>query len=86
MGKCVYRPALSWPRHCLEVNDYLRASAALPPGKIPHYKLDRRLGGPQGRSGGYGEVKILNITRIDLRPLDRPDCCQSLIVLNTITN
>jgi hypothetical protein len=30
--------------------------------KEPPYSLDRRLGGPQGRSGGHGEVKILKST------------------------
>jgi hypothetical protein len=27
--------------------------------RAPHYPLDRRLGGPQSRSGGRGEEKIL---------------------------
>jgi hypothetical protein len=31
-------------------------------GKSPWYPLDRRLGGPQSRSGQYGEVKILDPT------------------------
>jgi hypothetical protein len=30
-----------------------------PRGKSPLYPLDRRLGGPQSRSGRHGEVKIL---------------------------
>jgi hypothetical protein len=33
--------------------------AALPPGKEPRYPLDRKLGGPQSRSGRHGKVKIL---------------------------
>jgi hypothetical protein len=37
------------------VSGQLRAPAALPPGKEPRYPLDRRLGGPQGRSGRGGE-------------------------------
>jgi hypothetical protein len=31
-----------------------------PQGKSPRYPLDMRLGGPQSRSGRYGEVKILD--------------------------
>jgi hypothetical protein len=31
--------------------------AALSQGKSPRYPLDRRLGGPQGRSGRGGEEK-----------------------------
>jgi hypothetical protein len=39
----------------MEMSDQLHAPAALPPGKEP---LDRRLGGPQSRSGRGGEEKI----------------------------
>jgi hypothetical protein len=35
----------------------LHAPAALPQGKSPWYPLDRRLGGPQSRSGRGGEEK-----------------------------
>jgi hypothetical protein len=35
-----------------------------PQGKGPRYPLDRRLGGPQSRSGRFGEVKILTPTGI----------------------
>jgi hypothetical protein len=41
----------------MEVSGQLHASAALPPGKEPLYPLDRRLGGPQNRSGHGGEEK-----------------------------
>jgi hypothetical protein len=41
----------------MEVSDQLHAPAALPPGKDPWFLLDRRLGGPQSRSGGGGEEK-----------------------------
>jgi len=41
----------------MEVSDELHASAALPEGKSPWYSLDRRLGGPQSRSGRGGEEK-----------------------------
>jgi hypothetical protein len=39
----------------LEVSGQLHAPAALPPGKSPRYPFYRRLGGPQSRSGRYGE-------------------------------
>jgi hypothetical protein len=41
------------------VSGQLHALAALPPGKSPRYPLERRLGGPQSRSGRSGEEKIL---------------------------
>jgi hypothetical protein len=42
----------------MEVICQLYAPAALPPqGKSPWYPLDRRLGGPQSRSGPGGEEK-----------------------------
>jgi hypothetical protein len=41
----------------MEVSGQLHAPAALPPGKDPRYQLDRRLGGPQSRSGRGGEEK-----------------------------
>jgi hypothetical protein len=33
-----------------------------PPGNSPRCRLDRRLGGPQSRSGQRGEEKILDLT------------------------
>jgi hypothetical protein len=41
----------------MEVSGQLHAPAALPPGKSPWYPLDRRLCGPQSRSGRGGEEK-----------------------------
>jgi len=41
----------------MEVSSYLNASAALPQGNSPWYPLDRRLGGPQSRSGSGAEEK-----------------------------
>jgi hypothetical protein len=41
----------------MEVNDQLHAPEALPQGKSPWYPMDRRLGGPQSRSGRVGEEK-----------------------------
>jgi len=39
----------------MEDSGQLRALTALPPRKSPRYPLNRRLGGPQGRSGHGGE-------------------------------
>jgi hypothetical protein len=44
------------------MNGQLHAPAVLPRAKGPRYPLDRRLGGPQSRSGLFGEVKILDPT------------------------
>jgi hypothetical protein len=41
----------------MEVSGQLHAPAALPQGKSSWYALDRRLGGPQSRSGRGGEEK-----------------------------
>jgi hypothetical protein len=40
----------------------LHAPTALTPGKSLRYPFYRRLGGPQSRSGQYGEVKIFYST------------------------
>jgi hypothetical protein len=39
----------------MEVSDQLNAPPLYPQGKSPWYPLDRRLGGPQSRSGHGGE-------------------------------
>jgi hypothetical protein len=41
----------------MEVSGQLHVPATLSPGKEPRYPLDRRLGGPQSRSGRDGEEK-----------------------------
>jgi hypothetical protein len=41
----------------MEVSSQLYSPAALLPGKEPRYPLDRRLGGPQSRSGHGGQEK-----------------------------
>jgi hypothetical protein len=41
----------------MELSGQLHAPATLSLGKEPQYPLDRRLGGPQGRYGHYGEEK-----------------------------
>jgi hypothetical protein len=38
-----------------------RSGLFTPRGKGTRYPLDRRLGGPQSRSGRYGEMKILDV-------------------------
>jgi hypothetical protein len=42
------------------VSGQLHVSAALPPGKVPRYPLDRKLSGPHNRSGRCREEKILD--------------------------
>jgi hypothetical protein len=41
----------------MEVSGQLHVPSALPTGKSPSYPLDRRLGGPQSRSGCGSEEK-----------------------------
>jgi hypothetical protein len=79
----MYRSTFSWPRHLLEVSGLLHAPDAWPPGKSPRYPFYRRLGGPQSRSGRYGEVKIFYLTGT-WTPASpgRPACSQSLYRLS----
>jgi hypothetical protein len=53
-GSVGVNPLILWPRNLIEVSGQLHAPAALPQGKSPLYRLDRRLGGPQSRSGRSG--------------------------------
>jgi hypothetical protein len=53
----------------MEVSGQLHATADLPPGKSPWYPLDRRLGGPQSRSGRGGEEKIPSPCRDSNHPI-----------------
>jgi hypothetical protein len=54
--------------HFLELGTSWRSVVSFTPrpiysrGKSPRYPVDRRLGGPQSRSGRHGEVKILDTT------------------------
>jgi hypothetical protein len=41
----------------MEVSGQIHDAAALSPWKEPQYPIDRRLGGPQSRSGRGGEEK-----------------------------
>jgi hypothetical protein len=52
----------------MEVSGQLHAPATLPPGKSPRYPFYRRFGGPQSRSGRYGEVKIFILRRVICLP------------------
>jgi hypothetical protein len=45
----------------MEASGQHHAPAALPQGKSPYYPLDRRLGGPQSRSGRSSEEKNSHI-------------------------
>jgi hypothetical protein len=63
----------------MEVSGQLQAPAALPQGKSPWYPLDRRLGGPQSRSGRGGEEKNSQPPPgIEPPSSSRPDGSQSL--------
>jgi hypothetical protein len=72
MGEWMYRAMYSWPRHWLEASGQLHTPAALPQGKEPRSPLDRRLGGPQIRSGRREEQKFLPLSGLELRLLSRP--------------
>jgi hypothetical protein len=47
----------------MQVSGQLHARPLYPQGKSTWYQLDRRLGGPQSRSGRGGEEKILSPRR-----------------------
>jgi hypothetical protein len=51
-----------------------------PRGKSPCHPLDRRLGGPQSRSGRRGEEELLILPALELGPLGRPARSQSLYI------
>jgi hypothetical protein len=79
----MYRSKFSWPRHKLEVSGQLHASAALLPGMSSRYPFYRSLGGPQSRSGRYGEVNIFYPTGTRTPPPPgRPARSQSLYRLS----
>jgi hypothetical protein len=56
------------------------------PLKEPRYQLNRRLGGPQRRSGWYGEVKILGPigTRTPTSPVVQPAVNRYTALFRTI--
>jgi hypothetical protein len=60
----MYRSIFSWPRHGTSWRWMISFTSLplYPRGNSPRYLLDRRLGGPQSRSGRRGEKKILDPT------------------------
>jgi hypothetical protein len=58
-GEWMYKSTFPCPRHLLQVSGQLHAQPL-----YRRYALDRRLGGPQSRSGQFGEEKILDPTGI----------------------
>jgi hypothetical protein len=56
-GSGVTVPLILHPVTGLDVSGQLHNPVALPQGKSLSYQFDRRLGGPQSRSGCGGEVK-----------------------------
>jgi hypothetical protein len=60
------------------VSGLLHAPTTFTQGNSPRYPLDRRLGGPQSRSGQPAGVKILTPTRPRNLSLHRSACSQSL--------
>jgi hypothetical protein len=68
-----YLSTMPWRymRECIALNfldlgiKWRWAVSFTPQGKRPRYPLDRRLGGPQSRSGRCGEEKNLELLRIE---------------------
>jgi hypothetical protein len=82
MWEWMYSSTFFWPWHYLEVSGQLHAPIALPPGKELWYPLDRRLDGSQSWSGRREKRNFLTLPGLELRPLDRPACSQSLYRLH----
>jgi hypothetical protein len=61
IGKWMYSSKFSWPQEYLEMITYTPRSLH-PLRKGPSYPLDRRLSGPQKRSGLHGKEKFLATT------------------------
>jgi hypothetical protein len=66
----------------MEVSGHFHAPAALSSRKEPRYPLDRRLGGPQSRSGRDGENK--NSNHCIFRQLNpgRPGCSVVTVLID----
>jgi hypothetical protein len=77
MGGDVYIH-LSLPSALAEGEWSVPRSAAIPLGKKPQYALDRRLGGPQSRSGDLEKRKFLILPGLELWSLGHPARIQSL--------
>jgi hypothetical protein len=61
MGEWMYTSIFFWPRHWREVSGH-SCPGRFTPRKIAPYPLDRRLGGPQSRSGRHAEENIVDPT------------------------
>jgi hypothetical protein len=72
----------------MAVVSQLHAPNAKPPEKNPRYSLDRRLGGPQNRSGRCGEEKRLahsgNPTPA-VQPVARRDATDTVVIRMAFT-
>jgi hypothetical protein len=68
----------SWPRHWMEASVQIHAPVAFIQVKSLLDQLNRRLGGPQNRSGRRGEEKILTLQGLELRPFGCSARSQSL--------
>jgi hypothetical protein len=55
----------------VEVSSQLYDPAVLPPGKERRYPFDRRMGGPQSRSGRGGEEKSITTPARNRTPVVR---------------
>ena len=56
----------SKPRNLMEVNCQLHTSATLTPRKVQYHPLKRRIGGPQSRSGPFGDERtFLLLSKIE---------------------
>jgi hypothetical protein len=72
----------------MEVSGQLHAPAVLPPGKDSWYPLDRRLGGPQSRSGRGGEnipspLRKSNPRTPIVQPVAQCYCYKCQLILDT---
>jgi hypothetical protein len=63
LGSGGIAPLIPWPRHRRRWVVSFTPRPLYPHGKSPWYPLDRRLGGPQSRSGRGGEEKIPSLRR-----------------------
>jgi hypothetical protein len=76
-------PHILLTRHYMVVSDQVYAPPTYPQGKSLRYPFDRRLGGPQNRSGhGVEERNFQPPAGIEHRSSDRPARSQSLYRLS----
>jgi hypothetical protein len=63
------------------MSSQLQSPVALAREKSPRYPLNRREGGPKGRSGRYGENKLSLLPGIEFQLLGRP--VRGLVAIQT---